>query len=252
MCPRAAGETLLRGYPGSPASIISMPSIMIAAANGQDKPSCVRANKEFTIKGHRELPGGAVSTAPASSRSIPASRRAWTVPTDRIQRTGRRSGCRVSPETVGPGGPGNLPACLIPPGRDARAAQFAAARNASRARLVCRQAQHPETSHETPAPLSRSLQRLALHLPTSAMIRRLFEAGADRLPHQYEAIPRTTRCASWSRPFATSSPATARPIGILVDLQGPKTFASGHSPKARSSSTTAKVFVLDIPTRLLG
>ena len=53
-----------------------------------------------------------------------------------------------------------------------------------------------------------------------------------------------TRCANWSRPFATSNSSYGRPIGILVDLQGPKlrvgSFAEGSIQLKNGES-----FVLD-------
>ena len=62
------------------------------------------------------------------------------------------------------------------------------------------------------------------------MIRRLFEAGADIFRINMSHT-RMTRCGSWSRPSAMSRASYGRPIGILVDLQGPKlrlgTFAEG-------------------------
>ena len=80
----------------------------------------------------------------------------------------------------------------------------------------------------------------------SAMIRKLFEAGADlfRINMSHTSHDTMRELVKTIRNVESSY---GRPIGILVDLQGPN-FASDPLPRARFSSRTAKASY-SIPAR---
>ena len=96
----------------------------------------------------------------------------------------------------------------------------------------------------------RRIKILATLGPASsdATIRRLFEAGADvfRINTSHTSHEKMRELVKTIRGVEFSY---GRPIGILVDFKA-RNFAWARSPKARSSSTTAKIS-FSIPTRHL-
>ena len=191
-------------------------------------------DKEFTIKGTENcLARGFDRTGFFEVDT--GEQRAWTVQLTESSEQQPAQKVPGIPGTVDPNAPGGIPGMSLP----------AAHRQPERlrARLVRRQPPRPEASHETPAPYQdpRNAWPCFLrqrHDPAAVRSRR------RRIPHQYEPHRRTTRCANWSRPFAMSSSSYGRPIGILVDLQGPKlrlgSFAEGAIQLKNGES-----FVLD-------
>ena len=182
-------------------------------------------DKEFTIKGTENcLARGFDRTGFFEVDT--GEQRAWTV---QLTESNEQPAQRVPgiPGTVGPGGPGGLPGAMpggTPPGASGPAAS---ARDQEMRRL-------------------RRIKILATLGPASsdsAMIRRLFEAGADvfRINMSHTSHDKMRELVTTIRNVESSY---GRPIGILVDLQGPKlrvgSFAEGSVQLNNGAS-----FVLD-------
>src|SRR3954471_19950338 len=190
---------------------------MTAAASGRARPSCARATRNSPSRAPRTA-WRAASTAPASSRSTPVTSGPGPCSSPNPTSSRRSSACRAFQA------------------RSDRAAMCRACRDRRglrhKVRLQARRRPHP--NHETAA--MRRLRRIKI-LATlgpassdSAMIRRLFEAGADifRINMSHTSHDKLRELVATIRNVESSY---GRPIGILVDLQGPKlrlgTFADG-------------------------
>ena len=77
-------------------SITSMRSTTTAAANGPARPSCARATRNSPCAASR-IASRAATIAPASSRSIPASSRSWTVQLTEPTRQARPARAAMQP-----------------------------------------------------------------------------------------------------------------------------------------------------------
>ena len=189
-------------------------------------------DKEFTIKGTENcLARGYDRTGFFEVDT--GEQRAWTV---QLTEANEQPAQRVPgiPGTVGPGGPG---ACRVCPIR--RAERL-------RARLVCRQPPRPEASHETSAP----------HQDPRHAWPCLFRQRDDpqavrgrrrRVPHQYEPHPaRQDARAGQDHPQCRDRATAAR--SAFWSICRGRSCGSARSPKARSSSRTARASC-SIPTR---
>ena len=179
-------------------------------------------DKEFTIKGTENcLARGYDRTGFFEVDT--GEQRAWTV---QLTEANEQPAQRVPgiPGTVGPGGPGGVPGLSPPPERTGSAASHGAQamRRLRRIKILA-----------TLGPASSD----------SAMIRKLFEAGADvfRINMSHTSHDKMRELVQTIRNVESSY---GRPIGILVDLQGPKlrlgAFAEGSTQLKNGES-----FVLD-------
>ena len=153
---------------------------------------CTR-DKEFTIRGTEDcLARGFDRTGFFEVDT--GEQRAWTVQlTDTADR--RRSSARCTPGTP----------MLPTPGRQAPVATAASAQ--------------PD---ETPAPHQDRRHARPRLRPSAAMIAQLFEAGADVFRINMSHTDARPHARAGRRRSARSRSEYGRPIGILVDLQGPK------------------------------
>ena len=181
-------------------------------------------DKEFTIKGTENcLARGFDRTGFFEVDT--GEQRAWTV---QLTEANEQPGQRVPgiPGTVGPGEPGGVPG-LAPGGRrradrDCRQPRRQAMRRLRRIKIVA-----------TLGPASSD----------SAMIRKLFEAGADvfRINMSHTPHDKMRELVTTIRNVESSY---GRPIGILVDLQGPK-LRLGAFAEGSTQLNNGESFVLD-------
>ena len=193
-------------------------------------------DKEFTIKGTENcLARGFDRTGYFEVDT--GEQRAWTVQLTDANEQPAQQKVPGLPGTVGPGG--NVPGL---PNQNTPGRRFASGRV------------WPAASRSARDEAMRRLRRIKI-LATlgpassdSAMIRKLFEAGADifRINMSHTPHDKMRELVATIRNVECSY---GRPIGILVDLQGPK-LRLGSSPTARCSSTTARASC-SIPTRRL-
>jgi pyruvate kinase len=174
-------------------------------------------DKEFTIKGTENcLARGFDRTGFFEVDT--GEQRAWTV---QLTEANEQPAQRVPgiPGTVGPGGPGGVPG-LAPGGTAASGAQ--AMRRLRRIKILA-----------TLGPASSD----------SAMIRKLFEAGADvfRINMSHTSHDKMRELVKTIRNVESGY---GRPIGILVDLQGPK-LRLGAFAEGSTQLNNGQSFVLD-------
>ena len=192
-------------------------------------------DKEFTIKGTENcLARGFDRTGFFEVDT--GEQRAWTV---QLTESNEQPAQRVPgiPGTVGPGGPGN-PSGHV---QFARPAQSAGRNASGRVWSAASRSARKQAMRRL-----RRIKILATLGPASsdsAMIRRLFEAGADvfRINMSHTSHDKMRELVKTIRNVESSY---GRPIGILVDLQGPKlrlgSFAEGAIQLKNGES-----FVLD-------
>ncbi len=187
-------------------------------------------DKEFTIKGTENcLARGFDRTGFFEVDT--GEQRAWTVQLTESNEQQPAQRVPGIPGTVGPGGPATFRACNNSPARVRSGRVWSAANGSARKQAMRR---------------LRRIKILATFGPASsdsAMIRRLFEAGADvfRINMSHTSHENMRELVKTIRNVESSY---GRPIGILVDLQGPKlrlgSFAEGSIQLKNGES-----FVLD-------
>ncbi len=224
-----ACETLLRGNPGC-AVLLYLYALDYDRGwwSGRVRPSCAPATREFTIKGTENcLARGFDRTGFFEVDT--GEQRAWTV---QLTETNEQ--------------PPKLPGIPGPTGRASGRTRRGLPRSAQHARWRAPGRVNDPAAISTAGRQTMRRQRRIKILATlgpassdSAMIRKLFEAGADVFRINMSHTPHD-KMRELVKTIRNVESSYGRPIGILVDLQGLEAACRRLLPKAVCSSRMAR------------